>query len=45
VFLGLAIELAQYFTGYRYAEIADALANTAGILLVVTLTYLWHYLE
>lgn len=45
VFLGLVIELAQYFTGYRYAEIADALANTAGILLVVMLTYLWHYLE
>ncbi len=45
VVLGLAVEVAQYFTDYRYAEFADAVANTAGILLVVTFTYLWHYFE
>jgi VanZ family protein len=30
--LGIAIELLQARTGYRYAEVADGLANLAGIV-------------
>lgn len=31
--LGAALEVAQHFTGYRSADVRDALANVAGILL------------
>lgn len=32
VLLGVAMEVAQGFTGYREASVLDALANTAGVL-------------
>jgi VanZ family protein len=31
--LGIALELAQHWLGYRSAELYDALANTLGVLL------------
>lgn len=45
ILLGLLVELAQSYTGYRYAEIADAVANSAGIILVITMVYLRRYFK
>ena len=32
ILMGLAMEVAQYFTGYRSFDVADIAANTAGVL-------------
>ena len=45
IVLGLSVELAQSYTGYRYAESADVVANSAGVIVVIIMVYLRRYLK
>jgi len=38
---GAAIEVAQGFTGWRYAEVADWLADLVGVVLALSLRQVW----
>lgn len=42
ILMGVVIEWLQLLTGYRFFEIADIIANTAGILSAWLLLYVFH---
>lgn len=41
--MGVVIEWLQSLTGYRYYEIADIIANSAGVLSAWMLLYVFHF--
>lgn len=42
---GAAIEVAQWFTGWRFAELHDWLADLVGVVLALSLWQAWHGLR
>lgn len=42
ILFGIAIEIIQHFVPGRYMSFFDILANTAGVLIGVTFTYLFY---